>query len=1265
MLTRTIGAKAKQICFSIAPSSTDSDSFTVSGTTGAIRITATSPSAASEGAGWYLKYVVHADVNLGSFTPKVPAKLPAPPTPISQTSNASDRYVGNDTQDGYTDPNMGWSGWQQLLDMYALHGINEVYVLPGTDAVYERVLEDFGYTADQARAWIPQPAAQPWWVMQNMSNDSTPISQSLLDSRAALARKIVARCKELGITPVLPGYFGTVPTDFATANTQPDGTTPLVIPQGTWSASLTRPSWLAPTDPLFASVAADYYKHADSLLGTTTMYRMNPLQEGGKTGGLNVGVAANAIMTALQTSEPGATWMQLGWQSNPTTTELAGISDHTHLLITDGISDAKATFDRESSWPNTNYLFGSIYNYGGQTLMGGNGQIWLDRYFGQLARSGSHMTGVAIMPEGFQDPASFELLAEIPWHAKTFDLATWMQQYAYGRYGSNAAAAAWTTLAATAYSTPLPADGVHAETADSLYAMTPNLTGGSAYGVTTSQRYNTAQLATALPQLLGAASSVVQHSAYDFDLADLSQQVLNDQARVLLPQISAAYNAGDTSTFRSLTTSWLKSMELDEKIMSTVPWFRLGTYTATAAAAAGTRAESAVLQSDLLHLWTVWATDAGSVTDLNNYANHELAGLINGYYEPNWKAYFDSLATAMNSHSAPAPINWYARGEAFADAQTQFSARPTGDTVDAAHAIVNALHIGTLFVSAPSAWSDLAASPAAVSGSGTAGDGIKVTEGRSSVCTTVVSATGAWSCIPSTPLAQGRHVLTVAQTKGPKTHGDTSATTSVTFAIGTTLMDYWSMDATSHGKVADTAGGFDGALGGDASLAGGKAGDAAFFTGSATGTIATGAPDLSAPWSLGVWVDPTSTVKSMAIMNSGTSIIKLQGGASHNVGATWRNVADYTVPYTAPLNTWTYLTFVNDGTHITVYANGAVVGTINASFPLGRASIGSVGTDPTTGGVDELSVFSGALAAGQVATLYSANGIPNEIDAPLSVSSPADGTSVTVSPASISGIGGAGDHIAVTEGGTGVCTATVNAIGSWSCAPAQPLAQGRHVLTVTQSKAGADAGSVTVTFAVGVPLLVDYWSFDATSGGKVADTAGGYDGTVSGDAALAAGKVGNAAFFTGSTTGTITTGASDLSAAWSVGVWVDPTATTKSMGIMNSGTSVIKLQGGSAHDVGATRRTVADYTVPYVAPLNTWTYLTFVDDGTRITVYANGVVVGTINASFPLGRANIGSVGTDPTTGGVDELSVFSGALTGAQVATLYAANGVPTHDFG
>src|SRR5919108_163190 len=114
-----------------------------------------------------------------------------------------------------------------LSALLALPGVNEVLVYAGADAVYYDTFREFGYSDAELRAWIPAPAHQPWWLLQNMSGFGGPVSKRLIDQRAALAKKIIKRLRELGMTPVLPGYFGTVPDGFTDKNPEAR-----VVPQG-------------------------------------------------------------------------------------------------------------------------------------------------------------------------------------------------------------------------------------------------------------------------------------------------------------------------------------------------------------------------------------------------------------------------------------------------------------------------------------------------------------------------------------------------------------------------------------------------------------------------------------------------------------------------------------------------------------------------------------------------------------------------------------------------------------------------------------------------------------------------------------------------------------------------------------------------------------------------------------------------------------------------------------------------------------------------
>ncbi|RKH36121.1 DUF4215 domain-containing protein [Corallococcus praedator] len=84
------------------------------------------------------------------------------------------------------------------------------------------------------------------------------------------------------------------------------------------------------------------------------------------------------------------------------------------------------------------------------------------------------------------------------------------------------------------------------------------------------------------------------------------------------------------------------------------------------------------------------------------------------------------------------------------------------------------------------------------------------------------------------------------------------------------------------------------------------------------------------------------------------------------------------------------------------------------------------------------------------------------------ITGPASGTTVNTSTPAITGTGQPGSQVTVREGGTVLCTATVDAAGAWSCVPTTPLADGPHAVTATAEtpKGGTSPVSNTVSFVV-------------------------------------------------------------------------------------------------------------------------------------------------------------------------------------------------------
>ncbi|WP_419998562.1 alpha-N-acetylglucosaminidase [Streptomyces boninensis] len=674
---RLLPAHADQLTF--VPLAENSDRFTVRGSRGAVEIAGTTPAVMLTGLHWYLKYACDAHISWSGSQLDLPRTLPAPRSPLERTATVPVRFALNDTHDGYTGPYDSWAQWERTLDILALHGCNQIFVTPGQEAVYHRLLKEFGYSDNESRSWIPAPSHQPWWLLQNLSGYGGPVSPGALARRVELGQRIVRRLRELGMAPVLPGYFGSVPTDFAGRNKGA-----ATIPQGTWN-NLRRPDWLDPRTPLFREVAAAYYRHQAELFGPADHFKMDLLHEGGRPGDVPVPDAARAVEQALRSARPGATWVIIGWQNNPTPELLSGV-DTDRMLIVDGLSDLDGTTDREETWGGTPYAFGTIPNFGGRTTIGAKTHRWTERFTAWRDKEGSALVGTAYMPEAtHRDPAAFELFSELAWREEAVDRAEWFTAYARYRYGGQDAGAAdaFAVLRETAYELNTT-DGRPYE---SIFTARPSLTAGAN---TYDGAFDQPDFDAVLTGLLTMPPWLRDSDAYRHDLTDVTRQCLANRSRLLLPQLRAAYERGDLRNFRRLATLWLRLIQLSDEITGAHASFLLGPWLRQAARAGTSRTEAADFERTARVLLTTWAGRAAA-EELADYADRDWHGLLSGLHLPRWRRFLDEHEAALAAEREPSPIDWYELEAAWTRDRTAHPVRPVADAYKVATRIRDVL----------------------------------------------------------------------------------------------------------------------------------------------------------------------------------------------------------------------------------------------------------------------------------------------------------------------------------------------------------------------------------------------------------------------------------------------------------------------------------------------------------------------------------------------------------------------------------------------
>jgi hypothetical protein len=222
--------------------------------------------------------------------------------------------------------------------------------------------------------------------------------------------------------------------------------------------------------------------------------------------------------------------------------------------------------------------------------------------------------------------------------------------------------------------------------------------------------------------------------------------------------------------------------------------------------------------------------------------------------------------------------------------------------------------------------------------------------------------------------------------------------------------------------------------------------------------------------------------------------------------------------------------------------------------------------------------------------------------------------------------------------------------------------------------------SFTTAAAAPAPIgqLVAAYAFSENAGTTVADLSGNNNvGTILNATWTASGKYGPGLSFNGTNAWVTASNAASLglSNAMTLEAWVYPTALTGWKTVLMKETATGLAYSLYANDnspwpatyvriTGATNSDAAGGTT--ALPVNAWTHLASTYDGTTLTLYVNGTAVtsrpvtGTITAST--GPLHIGgnSIWGEYFTGVIDEVRVYSRALSAAEIQTDMAAPVTP-----
>ena len=670
------------------------------------------------GINWYLKHHAGIHISWNNMNVKLPAVLPVVKQKERHETDLKLRYNFNYCTFSYTMAFWDWNRWQKEIDWMALHGINMPLAAVGTESVWRNMLLKLGYSEEEVGKFIAGPAFLAWWEMNNLEGWGGPLPLNWYKQQEALQKKILARMKEMGMKPVLPGYCGMVPHDAK----QKLGLN--VTDAGRWN-SYQRPANLSPTDSRFAEIADLYYKELTRLYGKSDYYSMDPFHESGNDAAVDYGKAGEALMSAMKRANPHAIWVVQGWNENPRPQMIANLKVG-DLLVLDLFSESRQNFKDFCTGENTSgtgkkdfstskkegiygkhqWLFCLLENFGGNVGLHGRMDQLLNNFYlatgkkdtpkqenSSLLTLHSSLKGWGFTMEGSENnPVMFELMSELPWRAEKITKEDWIREYCYARYGVHDATIekAWILLAQSVYN--CPKGNIQQGTHESIFCARPSL---NSYQVSTwslmSNYYDPEDTRQAAILLTSVAEKYRGNNNFEYDLVDICRQALADQGRKQYLKTMADYKSFSRQEFKKDSNRFLKMILLQDKLLGTRQEFRLGHWIEEARNLGKTAEEKDLYEWNARVQITTWGNricaDNGG---LHDYGHKEWQGLLKDFYYLRWSTFMKSLASQLSLQDTPR-IDWYGLEDSWTLQKNPYSSKAEGSPIDVAKEVIDCI----------------------------------------------------------------------------------------------------------------------------------------------------------------------------------------------------------------------------------------------------------------------------------------------------------------------------------------------------------------------------------------------------------------------------------------------------------------------------------------------------------------------------------------------------------------------------------------------
>ena len=598
----------------------------------------------------YLKNYGHCDISWNGSNLKLPTTLPVVPQKIRRSTPYQYRYYLNYCTFNYSMSWWDWDRWQKEIDWMALNGINMPLAVTGQNSIWQRVYKNLGFTDQDLSTFFSGPAYFNWFWMGNLDGWDGPLPQSFLIQHEALQKKIVARERSLGMRCILPAFTGHVPPAFSKR-----------FPE----AKLKKTHWqgfddvyiLDPGDPMFVTIGKKFIEEETKTYGTDHLYSADTFNENTPptNDSLFLNDVSKKVYQSMAAADPSAKWIMQGWLFlyeakfwQPTQIKaLLNAVPNDKMIILDLFSENKPVWNRTDAYYGKSWIWCMLHNFGGNVNMYGRMNVVAHTPAETLHNSAAgNLSGIGLTPEAIeQNPVMYELLLDNIWQDKPIDLPNWLNNYALRRYGkqNRQAEQAWQILSKTVYEGAITSGGP-----ESIITGRPTFKPTTLW-TNTKKAYQPKNLLPAWDYLISASVELKSSEGYQYDLTDVTRQVMANYADTLQQTFAAAYTKNDRVAFNTNANKFLEVIDDLNTLLASQKDFLLGKWLSDARQMGTTAEEKDLYEKNARNLITLWGNKN---SPLHDYACKQWAGMLSDFYKPRWQQFFGYVNQQLQ-HNQP------------------------------------------------------------------------------------------------------------------------------------------------------------------------------------------------------------------------------------------------------------------------------------------------------------------------------------------------------------------------------------------------------------------------------------------------------------------------------------------------------------------------------------------------------------------------------------------------------------------------------------